>query len=209
MRCLVRSQKRTRASDQNAQHNSFYERQESMASVNRRDYFQGALDLLASDGFGSLRVTALCKSVGMTTGSFYNWFRDWNDFVDQFLRFWEEELTERLVAEAEHNPHPWARLEQLRELAATVPHRAEVGMRAWGNSDPRAAKVCAEVDEMRRRIIFDTVHCVVSDLVLADRLAMLGLSIVIGQQHVDAETMDWSLAQFIGLVRVHADIPGV
>lgn len=175
-----------------------------MATVNRQDYFQGALDLLANDGFGSLRLTTLCRSLSITTGSFYNWFRDWHDFVDEFLDYWEKELTERLVAEAQHNPDPWARLDQLRSLASTVPHDAEVALRAWSNADQRAAKVYAEVDMRRRKIIFDTVHSLVSDRDLANRLAALGLSIVVGQQHVDVSTMDWSLGQFIALVRIHA-----
>jgi AcrR family transcriptional regulator len=178
-----------------------------MATVNRQNYFQGALDLLAKEGFGSLRLTTLCSLLGMTTGSFYNWFRDWSDFVDQFLDYWESELTERLVAEAEHNPDPWARLDQFRELARTVPHDAEVALRAWSNADPRAARVCSEVDLMRRKIVFDTVHSLVSDTDVANRLAVLGQSIMIGQQHVDVSTMDWALGQFNALVRVHADVP--
>ncbi|HEX7823408.1 MAG TPA: TetR/AcrR family transcriptional regulator [Mycobacterium sp.] len=175
-----------------------------MATVNQQDYFEGALDLLAKEGFGSLRLTTLCKSLGMTTGSFYNWFRDWNDFVDHFLEYWEKELTVRLIDDAAHNPDPWARLDQLRELAGTVPHEAEVALRAWSNADPRAAKVCAEADVLRRKIIFDTVHSLIPDIDLANRLAVLGLSIVVGQQHINVSTMDWSLAQFNALVRVHA-----
>lgn len=177
-----------------------------MATVNKSDYFQGALDLLAKDGFGSLRLTTLCGSLGMTTGSFYNWFRDWSDFIDQFLAYWETELTERLIEEAEHNPDPWARLDQLRRLSPAVPHGAEVALRAWSNADPRAARVCAEVDVMRRKIMFDTVHALVSDAGVANRLATLALSIVIGQQHVDVSSMDWALRQFNALVRVHADV---
>jgi AcrR family transcriptional regulator len=195
-----------RGSVTDCEHNGRYERMVVMATVNKQNYFQGTLDLLAKDGFGALRLTMLCRSLGMTTGSFYNWFRDWSDFVDQFLDYWESELTERLVAEAEHNPLPLARLDQLRELARTVPHEAEVALRAWGNADARAARVCAEVDSMRRKIIFDTVHSLVSDVDVANRLAVLGLSVVIGHQHVDVSTMDWALAQFNALVRVHADI---
>jgi AcrR family transcriptional regulator len=177
----------------------------TMATVNRHDYFRGALDLLAKDGFGALRLITLCRSIGMTTGSFYNWFQDWNDFVDQFLDFWERELTERLVAEAKLNPDPWARLDQLRVLAGTVPHEAEVALRAWSNADARAARVCSEVDVMRRKIIFDTVHSLVPDTELANHLASLGLSIVVGQQNIDPSNMNWSLGQFNALVRVHAD----
>ena len=177
-----------------------------MATVNQQDYFQGALGLLAKNGFGALRLTSLCRWLGMSTGSFYNWFRDWNDFVDQFLAYWESELTERLATEAARNPDPTARLEQLRELARVVPHDAEVALRAWGNADTRAARVCQEVDALRRKLIFDTVHGLVSDVALANRLAALGLSIVVGHQHLDVSDMDWSLRQFTALVGLHADI---
>ncbi len=177
-----------------------------MATVNRLDYFQGALDLLAKDGFGALRQNTLCRSLGMTTGSFYNWFRDWNDFVDQFLAYWESELTERIAAEASKTADPAARLDRLRELARAIPHDAEVALRAWGNTDVRAARVRDEVDAIRRKLIYDAVHGLISDATLAGRLAGLGLSIVIGHQHLDIAEMDWSLGQFIALVRLHADV---
>lgn len=176
-----------------------------MATVNQQDYYQGALGLLAKDGFGALRLTTLCRWLGMSTGSFYNWFRDWNDFVDQFLAYWERELTEQLATRAARTPDPTARLDRLRELARVVPHDAEVALRAWGNCDQRAARVCHEVDDLRRRLIFDAVHGLVEDPVLANRLAALGLSIVIGHQHLDAAEMDWSLRQFNALVGLHAD----
>lgn len=176
-----------------------------MATVNQQSYFQGALDLLAKEGYGALRLTSLCKAIGMSTGSFYNWFRDWNDFVDQFLAHWESDLTQRLATQAAETLDASARLDRLRELARDVPHEAEVALRAWGNADPRAARVCHEVDVKRRRLIFDTVHALVEDRQLADRLAALGLSIVVGHQHLDVVDMDWSLAQFNALVRVHSE----
>ncbi|TQK30383.1 TetR/AcrR family transcriptional regulator [Arthrobacter sp. SLBN-53] len=177
-----------------------------MASVNRDDYFRGALDLMAADGFGALRVTTLCRSLGMTTGSFYNWFRDWNDFVDQFLTYWEIELTERLLGKVTATEDPAARLDQLRGLALSVPHQAEVALRAWSNTEQRAARVRDEVDSMRRQMIFDTVNAMVADPDTASRLAAMGLSIVVGHQHLDVQTMDWSLGQFIALVRLHGDL---
>ncbi|WP_285029964.1 TetR/AcrR family transcriptional regulator [Mycolicibacterium sp. lyk4-40-TYG-92] len=177
-----------------------------MASVNRDDYFQGALDLLAKEGYGAMRLTTLCRSLGMSTGSFYNWFRDWNDFVDQFLAYWESELTEHLLTRVTTTEDPALRLDQLRELARAVPHDAEVALRAWSNGEPRAAHVRDQVDTARREFIFDTVHALVSDTEIATRLASMGLSIVVGHQHLDVATMDWALWQFNALVRFHADI---
>ncbi len=175
-----------------------------VAIVNRQDYFDGTLAILAASGHGSLRLTNLCRSLGVTSGSFYNWFKDWNDFVDQFLAYWLSEQTETIMEEAQKLADPRARLERMREFAHGVPHTAEVAMRAWSSTDPRVAAVQAEVDRLRLALIEKTMVDLGFSQPIALRLAELALSIVIGHQHLDPSALDWSLAQFIALVRVQA-----
>jgi AcrR family transcriptional regulator len=177
-----------------------------MASVNRQNYFDKAFEILADEGHGGLNMAALCRALRVTTGSFYNWFRDWKDFVDQFLEYWESEQTKRLIADAESEPDPRVRLDVMRALARGVPHSAEVALRAWSNADPRAAQTQREVDALRHGLILGAIDGLVSDPETARRLADLGLSLIVGHQHVDPDAMDWSLAQFIALVSVHADV---
>lgn len=179
-----------------------------MALVNRQDYFERALELLADSGYGELRLTTLCKKLGVTSGSFYNWFTGWNDFVDQFLVYWRLEQTETIARQAAEESDPNQALETMRRLAATIPHRAEVAFRAWSDSDPRVLEVQREVDRLREEVL----HQVMIDLNIGEptarRLSKLCLSIVVGHQHIDPEAMDWSLAQAIGLIRLHADSAG-
>lgn len=177
-----------------------------MATVNKQSYFEGALELLAKRGFGELRLTTLCRSLGISTGSFYNWFSDWNMFLDEFLHYWAREQTQRIIDAAEQVRDPLERLDRMRHLAHNIPHSAEVAVRAWANANPRAAQTQRDVDAQRERLIIETVSEIISDTVLARRLGILGLSIVVGHQHLDSENMDWALGQFIALVRLHADV---
>jgi len=175
-----------------------------MAMVNRQDYFDGAMTMLAESGYGSLRLTSLCKQLGVTSGSFYNWFTGWSDFVDQFLDYWQSEETEALAEEAAKEADPSVRLDTLRTLAAGIPHRAEVALRAWSNTDPRVAAVQRQVDDQRLRVLTTVMLDLGIDAPLADRLGELALSIVIGHEHLDPAAMDWSIGEFIALARLHA-----
>ena len=85
--------------------------------VTRQQYFEGALEILSSQGPGGLQVTKLCKVVGASTGSFYNYFRNWKDFVDQFLKNWRQELTKQLIEAAELVAEPAERFRKLTMIA--------------------------------------------------------------------------------------------
>ncbi|OBC05144.1 hypothetical protein A5788_19450 [Gordonia sp. 852002-50816_SCH5313054-c] len=175
-----------------------------MAIVNRQDYFDAALEHLAKSGHASLRLTSLCRSLGVTTGSFYNWFKDWNDFVEQFLEYWQSEQTLSVTAQADKIPDPHERLDAMVELSQEIPHDAEVAVRAWSSTDPRVATVQSTVDDLRLSLIERTLRDLGLAQPLAHRCAALGLSIVIGHQHLDTAQMRWSLEQFNALVYVLA-----
>ena len=60
-------------------------------------YFQAAFELLAEEGYGGLKLGALCRRLAITTGSFYHHFAGWPAFVDGLLAHWEAEQTERVL----------------------------------------------------------------------------------------------------------------
>lgn len=176
-----------------------------MALVNRQDYFDRALDMLAEEGYGGLRLTTLCNKLGVTSGSFYNWFAGWDDFVEQFLAYWRSEQTETIAAQAAAEADPHRSLETMRQLARAIPHRAEVAFRAWSDTDPRVQSVQREVDRLREEALYDVMAGLRIPEPTAGRLARLSLSIVVGHEHIDPEGLDWSIAQAIALIRLHAD----
>ncbi|MEV4147671.1 TetR/AcrR family transcriptional regulator [Amycolatopsis sp. NPDC049691] len=178
--------------------------------VTRQQYFEGAIEILSSQGAGGLQVTKLCKVVGASTGSFYNYFRNWKDFVDQFLKNWRQELTKQLIEAAELVDEPAERFRKLTMIAMTVPHEAEAAIRAWSKFDSAVEAVQREVDELRLGLIRRAVLNASPGDPEADRLATLGYAIVVGVQQlqapIDLEDLKWSLERYVEIVLARSGI---
>ena len=115
--------------------------------VTRERYFEGAIDLLSTVGYTGLKQATLCRTLGVTTGSFYNYFTNWKDFTGQLMTNWLAERTTMLVALAESEPDPYRRLDLLRTVTLALPHRAEAAIRMWANVDPDVRAAQHEADE--------------------------------------------------------------
>lgn len=153
-----------------------------MTVTNREGFFDAAMTLLARQGRSGLRLAALCRAVGVTSGSFYHHFGGWDGFVDALLEHWETVDTRRLAEIAAREPDPEGRLDVLKHLALTFPHEAETAIRSWAHGDPRVAVVQERVDEQRRRVVLDALVAADVEEERAGRLADLALAVLIGRQ---------------------------
>ena len=176
-----------------------------MTVTNREGFFTAAMALLAREGRSGLRLAALCRDVGVTSGSFYHHFGGWDDFVDALLEHWEIVDTRRLAELAGREPDPEGRLDVLKHLALTFPHEAETAIRAWAHGDPRVAAVQERVDEQRRRVVAEALVGAGVQGERADRLADLALAVLIGrQQRLGPTDVGELLALFDELMTVAA-----
>ncbi|MFC5138145.1 TetR/AcrR family transcriptional regulator [Actinomycetospora rhizophila] len=153
-----------------------------MTVTSREGFFDAAMTLLARQGRSGLRLAALCRAVGVTSGSFYHHFGGWDGFVDALLEHWETVDTRRLAEIAGREPDPEGRLDVLKHLALTFPHEAETAIRSWAHGDARVAVVQERVDEQRRRVVLDALVAAGTDEQRAGRLADLALAVLIGSQ---------------------------
>ncbi|MDD7939938.1 TetR/AcrR family transcriptional regulator [Actinomycetospora lutea] len=153
-----------------------------MTVTNREGFFDAAMTLLARRGRSGLRLAALCRAVGVTSGSFYHHFGGWDGFVDALLEHWEAVDTHRLAEIAAREPDPEGRLDVLKHLALTFPHEAETAIRSWAHGDPRVAVVQERVDGQRRRVVLDALVAADVEQERAGRLADLALAVLIGRQ---------------------------
>lgn len=149
-------------------------------------YFATALALLAEDGYAALRLGALCRRLGVTTGSFYHHFDGWSGFVRGLLDHWEADQTGRLVALTNADRDAHERVRVLKQLAVGLPHAAEAAIRIWSGVDPAVRHAQQRVDALRTAALRDVVAGVVGDDAAADRLAVLGMSILVGWQQTRA-----------------------
>lgn len=174
------------------------------SDARREHYFTAAIEILAEQGFRGLKMTTLHRRLGVTSGSFYHFFRSWPDFVAQFLAYWTEIYTDEAVAEALPARDPLDRLAGMRARARVVPHDAEAAIRTWSTVDSQVERFQREVDRRRIELIRLAVVDATGREDDADRLAALGLAMIVGLQQltrpVDVDAIDWALARFIDLV---------
>jgi AcrR family transcriptional regulator len=152
------------------------------SQVTRDDYFRAAMDVLAADGSGALKIGVLCRSLGVTTGSFYHHFGSLQTFVELLLLHWEEEQTELHVELAAAAGQPDGALEVLTQSAIGLPHRAEAAVRAWSHLDRQVAAAQARVDRKRRAAVRGVLQRMIDDPERVERLALVGLTLLIGFQ---------------------------
>jgi AcrR family transcriptional regulator len=150
--------------------------------VTRIDYFAVALTVLADEGHGALKIGTLCRSLGVTAGSFYNYFGSFDGFVDELLGYWEQEKTQRIFAAASAVPDPVGRVRLVKSLAVELPHGAETAIRAWAHVNPSVAEAQRRVDQERRTALREVLAGVIPIEREADELAIIGISLLVGIQ---------------------------
>lgn len=160
-------------------------------------YFDAAMSILARDGAAGLKIGPLCRSLGVTSGSFYHHFGGWAGFVRGLLRYWESEQTDRIVELARATADPVERLDVIKQLTIDLRHDTEAAIRAWAQIDPEVGRAQARVDLQRRIALEQVVGDVVADPADAYRLAVLGTSLMAGyQQTCDPRDRDLLRALF-------------
>ncbi|UYP18075.1 TetR/AcrR family transcriptional regulator [Rhodococcus sp. Z13] len=181
--------------------------------VKREDYFDAALEILATNDHAGLKQARLCAHLEVTTGSFYNYFDSWGQFKDEFLQHWLDHQTLQLAAAARLEGSPIRRMWMLVDFACGLPHSAESAIRGWAHSDRAVHEVQIQVDEQRYAVVAEALTAVLGEggEDEAERLARTLLYILVGyQQRLPLDTaasLRWSLEHLLQslLARVGAE----
>jgi len=151
-------------------------------SVTRDDYFDAAMELLASGGAASLKIAPLCKSLNVTSGSFYGYFGSMDGFVTEFLVFWERTQTERVAELTDVPTDLITRIRLVKTFGANLPHNAEAAIRGWAHVNPQVAEAQKTVDARRVEILTDLFRPAVDTRRHAETIAIMGITLLVGLQ---------------------------
>ena len=183
-----------------------------MPAANRQAYFASALKMLAENGFAGLNVGALCRELGVTSGSFYHHFGGWPGFVNQLLDHWENRQVLILRERNFGTGGPSADFAELMDLTLGLPHAAEAAIRAWAMNDETVRAAQKRVDEARLRTVGKAVEGIVGDPALARTLTSLGLAMLVGHQQLasagERSELAALLAEYTRLVHSRAVVSG-
>lgn len=177
----------------------------------RTPFYEAAQDILSTDGYGALKLAAVCRRLQVTTGAFYHSFGSWQEFTDALLAHWRNERTTLMIEVIRRQSDPVTQLQVLAGAGSDLQHRAEAAIRVWAGVDPRVGEVQRQVDEERYGIVLEAMTALVG-AEHADRFTKWGMSTLVGYEqlsdHYAREDLFWSLQQILEVaIRVRADDP--
>lgn len=116
----------------------------------REDWVKAGLNKLAEAGIHEVRIEILARTLNISKGSFYHYFRDRKELLDSMLDHWEDYATKRIIHSIEQDN---TSLEQLLHLSISHDKKIEIGIYAWAKHDPIVAYRLVDIEEQR-------IHCI-------------------------------------------------
>ncbi|HRE16026.1 MAG TPA: TetR/AcrR family transcriptional regulator [Rhodocyclaceae bacterium] len=122
--------------------------------LDRSDWIELAIDTLAKEGIGGLRIELLAKNRGITKGSFYWHFRDRRDLLLAVLERWKEGRIQDIEKITTTSPgNEVKQLQHAIDVYGASRNRKgmsiELAIRDWARHDPEAASIVEQVDLYR------------------------------------------------------------
>ena len=154
-----------------------------MALLTRRRWLEEGLALLEEAGAEALTIESLTNRLGVTKGSFYHHFTNYQDFKERLLEFWEEEGTLRIIHWAEQEASPPEKLARVMQ-ASLHPSRLDVALRAWALQDEQVRAYQQRIDQQRLAYLEALAFANRADRLYAQQVARVLYSIYIGSQHM-------------------------
>lgn len=125
-----------------------------------RDWLEAGQSLLRRGGLKALKLRPLADELRVSTGSFYHHFPDFDSYQGRLAGYFAEaQIVDLLDAVARAEAEPIARI---RLLAQVVRRRGmsrlSIAMRAWAESDVRAAVAVERHDEIVLGFLADSLE---------------------------------------------------
>jgi AcrR family transcriptional regulator len=133
----------------------------SSSRLSVEDWTERALALLMDEGVGEIKVSRLCRELGVTKGSFYWHFSDLDALLRAIAERWCAETRTTLSGLEQLGDLP--PLERIRAMSLRLTDRrwsVERALREWGQGDPMVAAVIAESDQL----VFDLTQAALLEL---------------------------------------------
>ena len=139
--------------------------------LTQQDWLEAGQTLLRRGGLRALKLRPLADELGVSTGSFYHHFSDFDAYQGRLANYWAHgQVQELLDAITRAEPAP---IDRIRRLAQVVRRRGlsrlSIAMRAWADSDPRAAQAVERHDALMLGWLTD---CVEANGVAHDQAAV-------------------------------------
>lgn len=118
--------------------------------LNRRDWILEGQEVLRAHGVSGLKLAPLTRRLGVSTGSFYHHFSDFNEYLGAVAEAYSLDRVQGLLARARaEGVDPVGRIRVLAKLSVQD-HTFDLdrAMRIWATMDPRAQVTMRRAEDL-------------------------------------------------------------
>ena len=127
-----------------------------------RDWVEAGQTLLRRGGLKALKLRPLADELGVSTGSFYHHFADFDTYQGRLAAYFAQgQVVELIEAIGRSEADPVGRIRLLAQLVRRRGlSRLSIAMRAWAESDARAKTAVERHDDLMLGFLTDCLHAV-------------------------------------------------
>lgn len=155
-----------------------------MARKSKRDWLQAGLQVLTELGTEHLTIETLTQKMGVTKGSFYHHFANYDAFVESLLAYWETEGALDIIAALERYPSPREKLDRLLAITVNDGYAEEIALRAWALRNARVKEVLTRIDRQRLDYLISLCRALTPNMERAEEAAHLFYVAYVGGQQI-------------------------
>ena len=170
-------------------------RKKEMARLNKNDWLKTGLQIIGEQGAEALTINSLTNRLGVTKGSFYHHFQNYQDFKESLLNFFEEDGTSQVIRLVEIASTPLAKLESLLDITSEGWPRLEFAIRAWALQDKLVQDYQKRIDHRRLAYLQEVVQSLGINGEQARIIAQLLYTIYVGSRQITPPIQGEQLSQ--------------
>ncbi|MBV9561182.1 MAG: TetR/AcrR family transcriptional regulator [Bradyrhizobium sp.] len=123
-------------------------RRPSERRLTRKDWILTGQDILREQGIAGLKLSSLTGRLGVSTGSFYHHFTDFENYLGSVAEYYSADRVQGLIDRATAGD-PVTRMQQLAKLSLEDrTFELDHAMRIWATMDERAAVTMAKSERL-------------------------------------------------------------
>ena len=140
--------------------------------------------LLADVGGAEVKIDRLTKRLGVTKGSFYHHFQNYEAYKVSLLDFIESHGTLQIIERTEAQATPAGKLAELLSITITDNPNMEIAFRAWALQDETVREYLERIDGRRIAYIQQLSLELTGDKAQAALMGQMFYAIYVGGHHI-------------------------
>lgn len=147
-------------------------------------WLEDGLKILSESGHENLTIDNLCIRLNLTKGSFYHHFKNRQTYIEELLKYWENENTLKIIEISNSGTTSNEKMKTLNKVTTNIAKSPEIAIRTWAFHDPLVKEYQTKADLMRIKYVRDISDSITKNEKEAELLSKLLYALFVGSYYI-------------------------